>query len=190
MARHDHVLHQFIAPSPDERHLAVISKANHLTVFDAHLKKWVDLGDVTIHPYREWDYIQPSWNPWFADSSAVAFVSGDSVVVASPDGKDRKVLCTGQQHAGLATAAPNGRRVAYVTFTPRPSKFGPNVTFWGDARVWVVPLAPGNEPRLVTQEHANTIYDLRWLGDQHVVFDRLRDVPFFGHARLWKARIE
>jgi len=95
--------------SKDGKWLAAVSGKN-LVVLDLVTKKCADLGPVTIHPDREWDCIKPSWNPWSGDSSTLAFVSEDSVVVASPDGKQKRTLCHLVAHAGLATPSPGGIR--------------------------------------------------------------------------------
>jgi len=110
-------------------------------------------------------------------------------VVASPDGKQKRTLCRLDAHAGLATPSPDGKQVAYVTFAERPMRVRPDLTFWGDARVWAVPVVPAGKPRAVTGENPDTIYCLRWLSRNEVVFDRLADEPFYGHARLWRATV-
>jgi len=62
-----------IVPSPDGRYLAVIGtipgNGFHLWVFDTQESTWADLGEVTVHPSPDRDYIKPSWNPWLSDSS-------------------------------------------------------------------------------------------------------------------------
>jgi two-component system chemotaxis response regulator CheY len=61
-------------------------------VYDTAMNKWFNLGRADIHPDVNWDYIKPSWNPWFADSSRLVFFSGANLIVASPDGMQRTVL--------------------------------------------------------------------------------------------------
>ncbi|GAG25434.1 unnamed protein product, partial [marine sediment metagenome] len=120
LARHKNVLWpSYFALSNDGKWLAAVSR-KHLVVLDLVAKKWSDLGPVTIHPHRDWDYIKPSWNPWFDDSTRLAFVSEGAVVVATPDGKQKRTLCRLPAHGGLATSSPDGKQVAYVTFGERP----------------------------------------------------------------------
>ena len=63
-------LGELIIPSPDERYIAFTSAPNGiLSVYDRRDNSWSELGAITIHPDSAWDYIKPSWNPWFSDSS-------------------------------------------------------------------------------------------------------------------------
>ncbi len=75
IARHNGWLGELIATSPDGRYISVAgaSTGSHIRIYDVELKKWTDLGEVEIHPNSDWDYIKPSWNPWFDDSSRLAF---------------------------------------------------------------------------------------------------------------------
>jgi hypothetical protein len=61
-------------------------------VYDIELKTWADLGEADIHPDRDWDYIKPSWNPWFADSSRLTYFTNDHSIlsISTPDGNQRK----------------------------------------------------------------------------------------------------
>ena len=62
-----------VAPSPDERFIAVAGNGMDLWIYDTAEKTWANFGKADIHPNTDWDYIKPSWNPWFADSSRLAF---------------------------------------------------------------------------------------------------------------------
>ena len=187
LARHENMLWpRYFALSNDGKWLAAVSR-NHLVVLELVAKKWSDLGPVTIHPQPDWDYIKPSWNPWFSDSTHLAFVSHASVVIATPDGKQKTTLCRLPAHGGIATPSPDGKQVAYVTFRKRPREGRPDLAFWGDARVWVVSVMQANEPKAVTGENPDCIYCLRWLNEEEVIFDRLTDTPFCVRARLWRA---
>jgi hypothetical protein len=108
-----------IAASPDGRYVAIVGgwSQSHLWVYDIELKKWAYLGDADIHPDRDWDYIKPSWNPWFGNSSRLAYFTHDNSVlsISTPDGKQRTDIQI-DGPAGLATASPDGRFLAYVTF--------------------------------------------------------------------------
>jgi Tol biopolymer transport system component len=195
----------FAALSNDGAWLAVVAHSGryhgNLVVLNLSTKNWSNLGPIVAHPFQGWDYIKSSWNPWFKDSSHLAFVSQGSVVVATPDGKQKKTLSKLQAPAGLAAPSPDGTQVAYVTFAKLPNEvipqtFGPslerrpNPAFWGDAQVWVVSVEKPGEPKPVTSKNPDTIYTLRWLNEKEVIFDRLKDRPFTSHrshARLWRA---
>jgi hypothetical protein len=159
-------------------------------VFHIDLKKWADLGEAYIHPDRDWDYIKPSWNPWFTDSSRLTYFTHDHSIlsISTPDGKQRKdIQIIGT--AGLAAPSPDGRSIAYVTFEPRPQKERADLKFWGGTTVWVVSLIGKPEPRPVTPKSLDETYDLRWLGDHTLVFDRMADVVFYKQSRIWKADV-
>ena len=181
-----------ITPSPDGKYVAIAGgwPQSHLWVYDIDLRKWTDLGEADIHPDRDWDYIKPSWNPWFADSSRVAyFTHGNSVLaISTPDGKQRTDIQIGGP-AGLAAPSPDGRSIAYVTFELRPREGRPDLQFWGGTRVWVVSLSGKPEPRPVTLKSLDETYDLRWLDDHTLVFDRVADVLFYKQSRIWKAEV-
>ena len=192
LAQHDGWLGALLAPSPDGKHIAIIGgwPQSHLWVYDIDLKTWADLGEADIHPDREWDYIKPSWSPWFTDGSRLAFFTrnGSVLSISTPDGKhrtDRKANGIG----GIAAPSPDGRSIAYVTFEPRPKERRPDLQFWGGTRVWIVSLSGKSEPLGVTQQSPDETYDLRWLDDRTLVFDRVADVMFYKRARIWKAEV-
>jgi hypothetical protein len=186
LARHEHTLYPpNFALSNDGKWLAAVSE-KELVVLNIASMKWTNLGPVTIHPYGEWDYIKPSWDPWFKDSTRLTFVSEGKVVVATPDGKSKRTLCELRSPGGLATASPDGKRVAYVTFVERPRKSRPDLKFWGDARVWTVSVEQPDRAIAVTGENPSSISTIRWLNNDAVIFDRLGDAfPF----RLWRADV-
>jgi hypothetical protein len=181
-----------IAPSPDGRFVAVAGDwpRSDLWVYDTILKKWKGLGEVDIHPARDWDYIKPSWNPWFADSSRLAYFTcnGSALSIRTPDGKQRTDIQVGGT-AGLAAPSPDRRTVAYVTFESRPRKIRPDLQFWGGTRIWLVSLSGKPEPHPVTQKSLDETYDLRWLDDYTVVFDRVAEGVFYERARIWRTRV-
>ena len=177
-----------VVPSPDERFIAVIGNGMDLRVYDTAQKTWTNLGKADIHPDINWDYIKPSWNPWFADSSRLAFFSESSLVITSPDGQHRSTFHVGNP-AGLAVPSPDGKRIAYVTFTPRPMKDRPDLQFWGGSVIWTVGSSGDSHPLRVTTLSEDTTYDLNWLGNQSLVFDRISDTLFYSHSRLWTASI-
>jgi Tol biopolymer transport system component len=135
------------------------------------------------------DYIKPSWNPWFSDSSRLAFISDSSLVIASPDGKHRQILADVGDKAGLAVPSPDGEFVAYVTFEDRPWRPGDYQKFWGGTTLWVSSTVSGARPYPVTQKNQDTTYCMRWLNNNQLVFDRLADEFFYTKARLWKADV-
>lgn len=181
-----------ISPALSGRYIAISGgwPHSHVWVYDFDLKAWADLGEADIHPDHDWDYIKPSWNPWFADSSRLAyFKHGGSVLsINTPDGKQRTDIGINGT-GGLAAPSPDGRSVAYVTFVPRPQKGRPDLKFWGGTRLWVVSLIGKTEPRPVTQKSLDETYDLRWLDDHTLVFDRVADVVLYRQARIWKAEV-
>jgi Tol biopolymer transport system component len=193
LAQHDGWHGALIAPSPDGKYIAVAGSwpQSHLWVYDIDLRKWADLGEADIHPDRDWDYIKPSWNPWFADSSRVAYFTHDHSIlsISTPDGEQQKDIRINGT-AGLAAPSPDGQFIAYVTFESRPQKVRPDLQFWGGTQVWVVSLVDKPEPRPVTQKSVDETYDLRWLDDHTLIFDRVADVAFYKQSRIWKAEIE
>jgi hypothetical protein len=148
------------------------------------------LEDAQIHPDRHWDYIKPSWAPWFADSSRLAYFSHNHSVlsISAPDGKQRTDIPI-DGLAGLATPSPDGKHIAFVTFEPNPRKVRPDLQLWGGTRVWVISLTGKPEPHPVTSRSPDETYDLRWLGDHELLFDRVADVPLFRQSGIWKVGI-
>lgn len=84
--------------------------------------------------------------------------------------------------------SPDGTRIASVSFAPRPMKQRADLQFWGGATVWVVGSS-GGESSPVTRTTDDTTYDLRWLDNSTLLFDRLSDLPFYSHSRIWVARL-
>lgn len=190
IARYPGQLGELIIPSPDERYIAVASARNsHLLVYDRRDNSWSNLGAVTIHPDSEWDYIKPSWNPWFSDSARLTFISGSSLVISSPDGRDKQIVAEVGNKAGLAVPAPDGELIAYATFEDRPKKLRQDLKFWGGSTLWVISTARGAKAYPVTGKHLDTTYCLRWLNREQLVFDRIADESFYSRARLWKAQV-
>ena len=146
-----------------------------------------NLGSLTIHPDPWWDYIKPSWNPWFADGKHLAFFSGTSLYITSPDGKERRELLKAD-HGGLAIPSPDGTLVAYATFSARPRNGRKDLDFWGGSSLWIVP-SEGGAPRQVTNSSEDETYDLRWLTRESLIFDRIGEGIFNGHARIWTVPI-
>jgi hypothetical protein len=179
-----------VVPSPDGRHLAIFGQfpQTSLRVYDLRLKSWTDLGRISIHPDENWWYIQPNWNPWFADGSRLVFLRDSTLVITVPDGTQKtEIKIDGR--AGLPVPAPDGQSVAYVTFEPRPMQVRPDLQFWGGTTILVVPVTPGSKTRTVTLKNPDEIYDLKWLNNGALVFDRFADEVSYRHARIWKATI-
>jgi hypothetical protein len=153
------------------------------------LLRWSDLGPVTVYPDADWDYIKATWNPWFEDSSHLAYVSGSTLVISEPDGNAKRMIPIDGQ-AGLATPSPDGKCVAYLTFAPRPRKTRPDLQFWGDSIIWVMPFAPEGKPTAVTEKNPATTYDLRWIGNHSLVFDRFDDEVFPTHPRMLRVSVD
>jgi Tol biopolymer transport system component len=179
-----------VVPSPDGRYFAVFGEwpGSHLCIYDTHLESWTDLAKIRIHPDSNWSYIQPSWNPWFADSSHIVYFADSVLTVSTPDGRQKTEIRIDAQ-AGLPTPSPDGLSVAFVTFEPRHMGARPDLSFWGNSAIWVVSPVPGAQPRAVTQKNPDETYDLRWLNGETLVFDRIADESFYRHARLWKTTV-
>ncbi len=181
-----------IVPSPDGRYLAIgetkgmgetFDDGPLLRVYDTQLKTLANLGSLRIHPDPSWDYIEPGWNPWFADGKHLAFFAGPSLYVASPDGKERRKLLQAD-HGGLAIPSPDGTMVAYATFSPRPMHQRRDLDFWEGSLLWVV-SSEGGTPRRITSYSEDETYDLRWLSPRQLIFDRISEGLFNEHARIW-----
>jgi len=183
-------LGELIIPSPDERYIAFTSAPNGiLSVYDRRDNSWSELGAITIHPDSAWDYIKPSWNPWFSDSSRLAFISGSSLIISSPDGREKQIVADVGAKAGLAVPSPDGELIAYATFEDRPVNLRPDLKFWGGSTLWVISTVPGTKAYPVTGIHQDTTYCLRWMDNKQLVFDRIGDESFYMRARLWKAQV-
>lgn len=179
-----------VVPSPDGRYLAVFAESSQtdLRIYDLWLELWTDLGTISIHPDKDWSYVQPDWSPWFADGSRLVFLRNSSLVVASPDGATKAEIKVNGP-AGLPAASPDGQAIAYVTFEPRPMKVRPDLHFWGSTTIWVVLASGVSEPYQVTGKTQDEVLDLKWLSNDEVVFDRIADTPLYQHARIWKVAV-
>lgn len=179
---------QRAVPSPDGRYIAVFTEFSptQLRIYDTRTGKWSDLGKIMIHPSRDWNYLQPAWSPWFADSSRLAFFLGSTLVISTPDGQHKtETIVEGQ--TGLPVPSPDGQSIAYLTSEPRPMAGNPSAQFWGDSTIWVISTKPGSKARAVTQKSEDATYDLNWLNNDTIVFDRVADAVFYRRARIWKA---
>jgi len=179
-----------VVPSPDGRYLAAFreSPQTALRVYDFRNERWADLGSINIHPDKDWWYIQPNWNPWFADSSRLVFLSDSTLVISAPDGTNRSEIEIAGP-AGLPVPSPDGQSVAYVIFEPRPGNTRPDLLFWGGTTIKLVSVSPGSSPRAVTLKNQDEVYDLKWLNNHTLVFDRVADAIFYKQARIWKATV-
>lgn len=181
-----------LIPSPNERYIAMIGTATgspktSLKIYDRNNETWTNLGKITIHPDKEWDYIKPSWNPWFADSSKLVFISDNGIVISSPDGKDKKIISKEKNNIGLAVPSPDGKNIGYVSFKPRPKKIRRDLDFFGDTIIWVIDSDGKIKPQAITYKNENETYSLHWINNQEVVFDRIADEISYKKAQLWKA---
>jgi Tol biopolymer transport system component len=179
-----------VVPSPDGRYLAVFDESSEpeLRVYDLQRESWTDVGPIVIHPDINWSYIQPDWNPWFADGSHLVFARDSAILITKPDGTtDSQITVNGR--AGLPTASPDGKTIAFVTFEPRPMKARPDLQFWGSTTIWVARASGVSEPRAVTAKNQDEVLDLKWLNNDAVVFDRIADEPSYSYARIWKATV-
>ncbi|WP_128915621.1 hypothetical protein [Granulicella sibirica] len=181
-------LDSLVVPSPNEQYIAIASNGGELAIYNVSTMKSVALGHIQISPDANWDYMKPSWNPWFSDSSALCFSTGGSIYVTSPDGA--RVEEVGRKVSGyLPVPSPDGRSIAYVTFLSQPMSVRPDLTFWGEASVWVIHRGQ-NESIRVTQPTRDTTLDLRWLDPAMLIFDRMNDQAFpETHSRIWTVRV-
>ncbi len=53
----------------------------------------------------------------------------------------------------------------------------------------MVPVTAGAKSRMVTLKNPDEVYDLKWLSNDTLVFDRVADEVFYRHARIWKAAV-
>jgi Tol biopolymer transport system component len=181
-------------PSPDGKYIAAFREYKfgdpELRIFDVQRRSWVNFGKITIHPdFENWLYIQPNWNPWFADSSRLVFIQDSKIVIASPAGYKMDELSI-EGPSGLPTPSPNGKFIAYVTYTARPMNHRPDLKFWGGTTVMTVSVAGNRKSQPVTEKNPDEVYDLKWLNDSSVIFDRVADDFRFEHARIWKASLK
>ncbi|MGB2589257.1 MAG: hypothetical protein WBG02_06970 [Candidatus Acidiferrum sp.] len=179
-----------VVPSPDGRYLAVFKQFSKtdLRIYNMQSAQWMDLGEVTIHPDKDWFYIQPNWSPWFADSSKLVFLIGSKLVISTPDGSSlTSVGIDGS--AGLPVPSPDGKSIAYVTYEPRPRHIRPDLQFWGGTTIHVVSIAGGSTPHKITEKNEDEVLDLKWLDNETLVFDRVADEVFYGKARIWMVRV-
>jgi hypothetical protein len=184
---HDEFLGEWLAPSPNERYLAVGPGrfGRSLNVYDLREKTWTGLGAAVIHPADWWYWMEPSWSAWFADSSQIAFFTAEGLIVSSPDGKRKRVVLRTGEPAGLAVPSPDGRAIAYGTFASRPrTSGGGNIPIWSCTGIWVVGTDGSRRPQRLVGPTMSLTYDLRWLDNGHLVFDRIEEgqPP---RARLW-----
>jgi WD40 repeat protein len=183
-----------IMPSPDGRYLAIGNpnkyeeQGRNLWIYDIGKATWKDLGPFSVHPDPNWDYIKPNWNPWFADSVHLALVSGSTLCIVRVDGTDRRELCPAQ-NAGLPVPSPDGKSIAYVTFAPRLAQHRTDLQFWGGSTIWVI-STEGGPPRQVTLTSKDETYDLRWLTNSSLIFDRIGEAMFNEHARIWTVPLD
>jgi len=181
---------QRAVPSPDGRYIAVFGEFSptELWVYDTRTGKWSDLGRITIHPSPDWNYIQPAWNPWFADSSRLALFVGSTLVISTPDGQHTtETIVEGQ--TGLPVPSPDGESIAYVTSNPHPMRGNPSAQFWGGTTIWVMSTRAGSKPRAASQKSDDATYDLNWLNNDTIVFDRVADEMSYRRARIWKTDV-
>jgi hypothetical protein len=184
---HEKFLGEWLVPSPDQLYIASGpgGLARSLNIYDVREKSWIELGAATVHPDRGWDWMEPKWSPWFADSSQLAFFTTEGLMVVSPDGKRKRVILRTEEPAGLAVPSPDGRTIAYATFASRGRTPGDTYNLiWNCTGIWVVGLDTPSRPRRLTGPTPSETYDLRWLDNEHLVFDRIEgNIP--PRARLW-----
>jgi len=53
----------------------------------------------------------------------------------------------------------------------------------------VISISAGSERRPITAKISGEVYDLQWLDNGEIVFDRIADETLFHHARIWKASV-
>jgi hypothetical protein len=65
----------------------------------------------------------------------------------------------------------------------------PDLQFWGGTTILVVSVSAGLKPRSVTAKNPDEVYDLKWLNNGELVFDRVAEEDLFQHARHWKVAV-
>jgi hypothetical protein len=184
-----------LAPSPDGRYISFTNARGPMRIWDRTQGQMADLVPAIVSPSRDWQYMQPAWDPWFvnngfADSTRLVFFSGKDLVVMSADGKTKSVIATVDQPGGLAVPSPDGRSIAYVSFRLPPSAVSSEQRFWGDTSIWVVATDGKSPPRQLTEDHPDTTTGLRWLGNDSLVFDTIgKNLIKDMHARIWKVAV-
>lgn len=182
-------LGDILVPSYDERYVALYGTWAGLWIYDSVTKNWTNFGKITVHPNTDWNWMQPSWNPWFSDNR-LAFVKDSKLIVASPDGKSTVAVLNNLKNAALAAPSPDGAYVAFVTFDPVPEKTRPDLQFYGGTILWVVPSRPNSTAKAVTKKNPETTLTLHWLGNSKLLFDRVSDdIAFSATHRLWTADV-
>jgi hypothetical protein len=187
-------------PSPNGRYLALasepatnrVSSFNRLHVYDRRLKTWANLGPFTVSAIESWEGCKASWDPWFRDSSRLTFLSNGRLMVCSPDGKQRTVICTAGPDAGVPAASPDGSKVAFVAFQPYPkpgNQTHKRFPINRGSRIWVVPVGAKQIPTPATTLAKEDTYCVRWLTNAELVFDRIGEGFFLSNARLWRVRV-
>jgi hypothetical protein len=53
----------------------------------------------------------------------------------------------------------------------------------------VVPTSGESKPRTVTLKNPDEVYDLKWMNNDALVFDRVTDDVFYQHARIWRVAV-
>jgi hypothetical protein len=183
-------LGDILVPSYDERYVAVYGDWAGLWVYDSVRKKWAYFGKITVHPSPGWDWMQPSWNPWFTDDR-LTFVQDSKLIIASPDGNTKLVVLNDVKNAALAVPSPDGAHIAFATFDPVPMKLRPDLQFYGGSILWVAPSRANSTAKAVTQKTPETTFTLNWLGNSKLLFDRAPDESAFkAPYRLWTADIQ
>jgi hypothetical protein len=181
-----------LVASADERYIASYNDWAGLQVYDSVNKSWTNFGKITVHPASDWDWMKPSWNPWFTTpgDDRVTFIQDGKVIVASADGKKKVVVLSNLKNAGLAVPSPDGTQVAFTTFDPVPRKFRPDLQFYGGTILRVVPTQPNATAKPVTQKNPETTFTLHWLSNSKLLFDRAPDeIAFKAPHRLWTADV-
>jgi WD40-like Beta Propeller Repeat len=181
-----------LAASPDGRYIATMPswRTGQLWIYDRVIGTWSELGFATVSPDENWNYIQPSWDPWLADSSGVVFFNRSELILSSPDGRNKRVLCKVDQPVGLPSASPDGRSVAYISFESRPMEFRPDLRFWSTAGVWLVPTVEGGTPRMLAAKTPDTSTGIRWRGNSELYFDQISENLLRMHARICKIHVD
>jgi hypothetical protein len=77
----------------------------------------------------------------------------------------------------------------YVTFEPRPKQMRPDLQFWRGTTIMIVGASGAPKPRAATTKNPDEVYDLKWLNNDALIFDRVADDVFYQHARIWKVAV-
>jgi hypothetical protein len=122
------------------------------------------------------------------DSLHLAYVSGSALVISEPDGNAKRTIPIDGQ-AGLATPSPDGKSVTYLTFRSSPEEQASRFAILGRKHHLDSAAGSAGKTTAVTERNPATTYDLRWIDNHALVFDRFGDEVLPKSPRMWKVSV-